>query len=441
MSNSIYKNDLSKIKEQLECLLYKAGFEVFADVSIGCQYDDADDAEYFCTNKDVPAFQNPAECACVYKIGAQRIPHTRVTNDVCEYVMTYKMEYLSYSFIIIHVNLSEFKKHYGADFKPEETDWCASTKKLCTTFLDYLVISFLESYCDSHLISMDNSIRSAGDKYVYSLLCGNTQATNLNIHNDLNVLSSLQYEKQSNSGRIIIIPNKATEYLDVSLEQAVPLYHYKKARKLFEISDDNVFLIGDSRAIYGIATRETLGQCACNTLLQVQIHGPLNWEILRYDPTTNNCKSLIHCNNSHYKIKPENYQIDEFRAIVIKRYPTADIEELLSIVNAAVNQKHGTTIVFSPQAMAEAERLKESCFRIKPARITQMTHQISSIDGAVLCDMAGVCHAIGIILDGSSSESEDISRGARHNSAKRYKASHPECVICVISEDGDMTIE
>ncbi len=68
-----------------------------------------------------------------------------------------------------------------------------------------------------------------------------------------------------------------------------------------------------------------------------------------------------------------------------------------------------------------------------------MIKHITSIDGAVLFDTNGNCHAIGVILDGKASETEDISNGARHNSAKRYKNINTSCVIIIVSEDGYVT--
>ncbi len=55
----------------------------------------------------------------------------------------------------------------------------------------------------------------------------------------------------------------------------------------------------------------------------------------------------------------------------------------------------------------------------------------------------GICYAIGVILDGRHNKlsGEDISRGARHNSAYRYvfEKKH-NCVAIIISEDGDVTL-
>lgn len=64
---------------------------------------------------------------------------------------------------------------------------------------------------------------------------------------------------------------------------------------------------------------------------------------------------------------------------------------------------------------------------------------MSSIDGAVICDIDGNCYAIGVILDGKASSKGNISRGARFNSTISYVDSRSEKVVgFIISEDGDI---
>ena|SRR5207245_4504380 len=61
---------------------------------------------------------------------------------------------------------------------------------------------------------------------------------------------------------------------------------------------------------------------------------------------------------------------------------------------------------------------------------------------AVLLDVDGTCHAIGVVLDGRVGVQGTIignrGRGARYNSAVRYAADEkcPRCLIIVRSEDG-----
>ena len=74
---------------------------------------------------------------------------------------------------------------------------------------------------------------------------------------------------------------------------------------------------------------------------------------------------------------------------------------------------------------------------LTPAELLPLTN----IDGAVLLDPSGTCHAVGVIPDGVAKGRGDPARGARYNSAVRYMASHPPpTVIIIVSEDGMIDI-
>lgn len=49
-----------------------------------------------------------------------------------------------------------------------------------------------------------------------------------------------------------------------------------------------------------------------------------------------------------------------------------------------------------------------------------LIRNVASIDGAILLDSTGICHSIGVILDGIATEKGRSDRGARYNSAVRY---------------------
>jgi DisA bacterial checkpoint controller nucleotide-binding len=103
--------------------------------------------------------------------------------------------------------------------------------------------------------------------------------------------------------------------------------------------------------------------------------------------------------------------------------------------------EHGTMLIVSANAATEAARLTKSTRGIKPFTPTEPTIvAASAIDGGILVDLAGVCHGIGIILDGEAGDGENPARGARYNSASRYLRKHPESLIAVVSEDKTVDI-
>ena len=73
-----------------------------------------------------------------------------------------------------------------------------------------------------------------------------------------------------------------------------------------------------------------------------------------------------------------------------------------------------------------------------------LIRNVTSIDGAVLLDSHGVCHSIGVILDGIATNKGTSARGARYNSAVRYvdgnKKKIPSTVDSPVSEVIDVSI-
>lgn len=133
--------------------------------------------------------------------------------------------------------------------------------------------------------------------------------------------------------------------------------------------------------------------------------------------------------------------IDHVRRIFKESSP--DEEALWQIVRSAAKQKHGTMIAISSTAAEEADRLAEQSTDLKnPIRLNDnetILLMLTSIDGAVLIDHKGVCHAAGVILDGNAVKGKGTrSRGARYNSAIRYVNAKKQtgCLAVVISQDG-----
>jgi hypothetical protein len=116
-----------------------------------------------------------------------------------------------------------------------------------------------------------------------------------------------------------------------------------------------------------------------------------------------------------------------------------DTDALWSLATAAADAEHGTMLVISERAAEEAARVESQALTIEPTRLDDtLVRQVTGIDGAVLVDPSGSCHAIGVILDGVATSTGDRSRGARYNSAVKYLASAEDTptVILLVSEDG-----
>ena len=284
-----------------------------------------------------------------------------------------------------------------------------------------------------------------------------------------------------------------TIHLNICFAERVSMTNHKRVRKLFEIATGDTYLVSDGAYIYGITTKASLQVQTVDKYILINICGPLKWEL--YECQSVQHKELIpHViyDSTCFKVKKKpaykdvianklNTIIERLSSGVAssKIEPCAGCEhcaeceivsvrgssncdttakKMADIVKVAVKQKHGTTIVFSIFAKEEAERLNRTSFRIAEIPLNSnrgIIKQITAIDGAVMCDFDGICYAIGVILDGMavgiqekkarkgnaySQEPEDISRGARYNSAIRYKNANPCSIICIVSEDGDVNI-
>ena len=64
----------------------------------------------------------------------------------------------------------------------------------------------------------------------------------------------------------------------------------------------------------------------------------------------------------------------------------------------------------------------------------------TGIGGAILLDPGGVCHAIGVILDGVATAGGARARGSRFNSAANYVRGRHGTLAVVVSDDGSVDV-
>ena len=117
-------------------------------------------------------------------------------------------------------------------------------------------------------------------------------------------------------------------------------------------------------------------------------------------------------------------------------------EELTALIKEAEQVTHGTMLLISGNAEAEAKRLSTQATPLVPCKLTpHLLRHLTPIDGAILIAPDGFCHAIGTILDGMATDKGDPGRGARFNSAVRYvETSKTPCLAVVVSADGGVDL-
>jgi len=257
-------------------------------------------------------------------------------------------------------------------------------------------------------------------------------------------LSAARYEGASTQGRMIISPQDHPNVERVvQFDKPVSLTSTKAARKLLEVA--------------------TAGLCALSGGSKIQGLGRLRGEyderredLFFVDFIDHHAWQLSHARHGLMRVQygrpglPAQPVAEEKLTSTISRIfkdlEEEDVNKLRALIVAATRQDHGTLLVVSDHAADEAKRLAVQSTLIKQTGLTEeLVQALSAIDGALLLDPRGDCHAIGAILDGLACDKGTSSRGARYNSAIRYvetatrQLSH-RCMAVVVSEDGPIDI-
>ena len=225
--------------------------------------------------------------------------------------------------------------------------------------------------------------------------------------------------------------------LDVILKLTTPvrLTEYRKIRKILEIASRDLSLYSDGLQILGLCKLKGEYDETNQDLLTINFIGAHKWELAH----GSHIMLIVEYTNPRFpKQKINRERFDDLLKRTFLIISSEDIKNLWNIVNTATAQKHGTLLIISSEAKNEAARLANQSTTIEPTLLNEsLIRNVTSIDGAILLDSTGVCHSIGVILDGISTNKGTSERGARYNSAIRYVENNKKkCVAVIISEDG-----
>ena len=251
-----------------------------------------------------------------------------------------------------------------------------------------------------------------------------------------NTISSLRYEGAEGVGKLLLARRGHPNIEEIfALTCPTELTDYRAVRKLLEMTTPDVHLLADGENVYALGKQIGHYDAVREDLFVINFVTHYAWE-------------LQHAGHvlmrSHYGLPGlprTRLSRTAFRRSLKRTFALTDapkVERLWDVVLEASRQKHGTLLVITTEALAEADRLKLQCTLIEPVPLTPLiTRLVTSIDGAVLLDPEGFCYSIGVILDGRASGRGDSTRGARYNSALRYiESSDYPCIAIVVSEDG-----
>ncbi len=248
-------------------------------------------------------------------------------------------------------------------------------------------------------------------------------------------LAAAQYEGRAGAG-YIILAKRGSANIRPSIEFRRPIHlsHNTGARKLIEMASQQFALLFDGDYFYGFVDFDQIKDCH-----QILFKGRGIWTMQRGEQIMAMVSygSPVECERVLTKAV--------FQAHVKKCLPMVDgdgLERLWNIATIAAEQPVGTNILFTPGAPQEAQRLSSQCIPIRPVELTpEVTTQLTAIDGTLIADINGRVHAVGAIMDGSSTPSGTWQRGGRYNSAANYVTSskYPS-MIFIVSQDGYVDI-
>lgn len=314
--------------------------------------------------------------------------------------------------------------------------------------------SFLDAVIDRFLATSTNEMRSvepgrdmpppnvkailvdAAERFTARPVFTAAMSRDYSLFDDLCAISSLPYEGTAVDGQIVMQQRNDADAV-MFFQEAVPLNSHRAARKLVQLCSKDLCLLSERSMIYGLVRREPV--TSRKELCSVQFLRQHTWEMLNGDIV------LMRVTLGEPSL-PRTSLPEKFLAEVLRRrfadIRPQEIDSLTQLIRTAAEQKHGTMVVVSAKPAEEAKRLQNQGTPIRPKKLDPSSlRSVTNIDGAVLVGVDGVCHAVGVILDGHATKKGSSGRGARFNSAVRYVRFRPEpCVAVVISEDGTIDV-
>ncbi|MBV9506730.1 MAG: DNA integrity scanning protein DisA nucleotide-binding domain protein [Acidobacteriia bacterium] len=247
-----------------------------------------------------------------------------------------------------------------------------------------------------------------------------------------NQIALLRYEEAASNGFLMLCPPTGVPpVLALKLESPFDITDIRGVRKMLQISDEQLCVLCDGRMVLGFVA---MNADHTDTLM-IQFRGHGVWEVRQGGCT------IAQIDATEGELLALGLSEQHFLSVVQQAFeglPEPRAQHLWTLVAAAQRQLRGTNVLITEHAAAEARRMESQCTRIEPVALTPLLmSRLTGIDGTVVIDTNGICHAIGAILDGPVSARGDRRRGGRYNSALMYvDHSRFPSLIVVVSQDG-----
>nr|WP_029212383.1 diadenylate cyclase [Arsenicicoccus bolidensis] len=286
----------------------------------------------------------------------------------------------------------------------------------------------------------NDAIRRSANHLVYSAALIAGERLGQGLFDAFEGLSSTPYEGRVGSGTVVMAREGHPRIsVDVQLRSAVSVRERRQFRKLLEMTRPGLHLLIDGQRIYGLGSVQPLAHDepddSDNDIFRFTLLEQGSWQMAY------NRNPLLRVSGGHPQLPRPRMStslfIDAMRR-VFDEVSDHDIRGIWMLAQSAAQQARGALLVVTTAAAEEARRLAPQALSIRPQQLSpDVLDAVTRIDGAVLLTPDGVCHAVGVILDGVATGAGDPSRGSRYNSAVRYtEASTAPCLTVIVSEDG-----
>lgn len=290
---------------------------------------------------------------------------------------------------------------------------------------------------------IDETIRRAAARLTDGIVARVGHEGRSGLHHAMDAVAAQPYEGRAGLGRVVLArADHPGVDMRIRFVDPIPVSSTRRFRKALEVTNDVLSLVCDGTHLRGLgvvrggsSSAPSGGDGAGEAIFALDVLGRGEWQV------AHDAVPLLRVANTQPVFPQLPLPVEVFHRAVTHTFPGVSHREarvLWDLTETASRTEGGTILVFHPEAEAEARRLAAQAQLVEAEVLgPRAVEAITAIDGAVLLDPFGRCHAIGVILDGVASDAGEPGRGARFNSAIRYHEGHgARALVVVISEDG-----
>ena len=286
--------------------------------------------------------------------------------------------------------------------------------------------------------SSEEIIRRAASSFMYApgVAIGDKNYFMSDLFERFNSISSLMYEGTKGTGKLLLArPDGEAVDMLLKFSRPIPFRESRWSRKVLQMASSEAALIADCEKIFGLGKIAAgVDPLMSQNVFEIEFLDLYHWRLL--------CggKVMLVSKYGTPSLPQEEFPRHRLLDTYQRLFPDVseeDVARFVTLFEAAVDQQHGSMLVVAKDAEAEVGRLQGQGTRIEPTKLSSdLYRKVSGIDGAIIIDPHCVCHAIGVILDGSARPECTPSRGSRYNSGLRYvSATDARRLVVVVSDD------